>query len=159
MGGAKDARSNALLVHAFGVGISWFVIGLPFAIVVMSNAAVRDSLADFVRSAPLPITTGVAAVLAPFAFPYLWPVYMAVGAFEARLSFAMRAGSEAAPRTASRMLLVQAAVYLALGCGLARWLPGNSWVVPALMGGLHVALAHWIRTNVADGEAIDAWVL
>lgn len=138
-------RSRALLVHAFFVGISWFAIGLPLAIVVASNPAVGDSLDDLAARAPLFLTAGLAAVVAPFALPYLWPLHMGVGAYEARLAFALQNGSQRAARTAARLLLVQAIAYALLAVALLAWFRGGgAWLVPAVMGLLHAGFARWV---------------
>lgn len=138
-------RSQVLLAHAIAVGIGWFAFGLPVAILVASNTGVSGWLGELASSAPLALATGTAAVVAPFAFPYLWPVHMGIGAWEARLAFALRDGSKGAGRTAARLLVVQATAYALLALALLTWFRGGTaWTVPALVAVLHAAFARWV---------------
>lgn len=133
-------------MHAFVIGISWFVVGLPAVLAVTAAPALAEPFVAAVGNAPRWLNVGMAAVAALFAFPYLWPAYMALGGLEVRCASRMRAGDERAGQSAARLLVAQAACFALLGVALALWLGAPAFgAVPVTIALLHVWLAEWMR--------------
>ena len=93
------------------------------------------------------LSAGTIAVAALFAFPYLWPAYMAVGGFEVRCAMRMRSGDARASALAGRLLLAQATGFALLGVALGLLFKNAAFaVVPVAIAVFHVGLATWVAS-------------
>lgn len=144
-----DRRALALGLHAAAVGIGWMPVLLAFlAIPALRNAG---------GSLPPWLVGGSVAVGLAFAVPLLWPVFVAIGWFEANLVEQIGRNDRAAGR-AAQILIFQAAAYLilALATLALAWAYRNtewgrqdkvrwSWLVPLILALAHVALSRFVR--------------
>ncbi|MGI8808715.1 MAG: hypothetical protein ACR2KK_12880 [Acidimicrobiales bacterium] len=147
---AADRRALLLGFHAAAVGIGWVPVLLAF----MLSPALRDAG----RSLPEWFVGGSLLVGVGFAVPLLWPLFLAIGWFEANLAERIGHGEHRAAVLATRVLMLQGVGYLAVALvALAgalvyqeldwwaqegvRW----AWVVPFGLGVVHVAMARFVR--------------
>lgn len=142
---AGDARR--LAVHSAAVGAGWFVVA--FAALVGSQLS--DQFRDWIGGLPT-VAQGVGAtVVLAAAIPLAWPVYIAIGWYEADLASRIRSGDDSARRPAVRLLNGQALVFASasvLVAGVA-WLYRDAgadyvslaWLPLAVIAALHLRVA------------------
>lgn len=158
-------RRWSLAVHAGMVGIGWFVAGMALAITASVDQELVEDLLDVL---PPALTGGAIVVAAAVSVPLLWPVWLAIGWFEAGLVSRLARGEDDAVRLARRALHLQAAAWLALGvaCVVVTSLPIDAYADPistevrlAFLGPLLAAAWHlataWSITRL-DGRVQTA---
>lgn len=118
---------------------------MPLVLLISAVPTLADPAARALAEAPRWLSAGIVAVAAVFAFPYMWPAYMAVGGLEVRCALRMRGGDDRARALAGRLLLAQATAFAALGIGLALLMRRPAFAaVPVTIALLHIWLAKWI---------------
>lgn len=137
-------RSRPLAIHAALVGGGWFVIAFV-ALVGLLPASWWDGLPPAVQGAGL-------TVVAVAALPVLWPVYLAIGWYEAGLAERLARHDVGALRRARRALHVQAAAFAA--AGVAAIVVAISF--RSLQGAEHATLAWAPLVGIALGHGWTA---
>jgi hypothetical protein len=105
IGNNDVVRSRALAIHAWTVGAGWFVLAFLTLVVVL------PSRPGWVADLPHPIQGAGVVLIAVIALPLAWPVYIALGWYEAGLVERLAHGDLRAATRARRLLLSQAAVF------------------------------------------------
>ena len=138
--------------HAVLIGAGW--IPLVFAVFLVDPAAVQ----------PRPLVGGVYTVGAVFAFPLLWPLWLAIAWREAALAERLAAGDTSAAMPARRGLIVLACMFAFVTLVVARFgvmaagesdrqeLAQWAWLGPFAVAALHAALAWNLRAGPDAGS-------
>ena len=142
---AGDARR--LTVHSAVVGAGWFVVA--FAALVGSQLSAE--LRDWIGGLPSVLQGVGATIVLAAAIPLAWPVYIAIGWYEAGLASRLRSGDDSARGPAVRVLKGQAMAFASasvLAAGVA-WLYRDAdadyvslaWLPLAIIAALHLRIA------------------
>lgn len=102
-------RSRALAIHAWTVGAGWFVLAFLTLVVVL------PARPGWIADLPHPIQGAGVVLIAVVALPLAWPLYIAVGWYEAGLVDRLAHGDMRAAARARQLVLSQAAVFAVAG--------------------------------------------
>jgi hypothetical protein len=149
-------------VHAFVVGIGWFVVGLPLAIWFSTHEHGGDAI---IHAVPDVMLGGTVVVVAVVAFPFLWPLWLALGMAEVSALGRSRNGEPGPARSLARLIGMQAAgwMLLSLVVGAAGNLTFGNWsdhppmARGAFLAPAAVALTHGLlamRLRPSPGERL-----
>lgn len=143
----RSGDARRLAVHSAVVGAGWFVVA--FAALVGSQLS--DGLRDWMGDLPSVVQGVGATVVLAAAIPLAWPVYIAIGCYEAGLAARIRSGDDSARPPAVRLLNGQALTFAAasvLAAGVAwRYRDAGAgyvslaWLPMAIFAGLHLRIA------------------
>jgi xanthosine utilization system XapX-like protein len=147
----RSART--LTVHAVLVGCGWFVLAFTTLVGLQFSPDARAWAGGIA-----PALLGVVGMLvAVAAVPLAWPVYIAIGWYEAGLADRLRAGDESARVAAGRVLRVQATVFAATAATVGmfalayRAVSGGEYLVLAWLPLAVIALMHeWTARRTAQ---------
>jgi hypothetical protein len=143
-----SADARRLQVHSAAVGAGWFVV----AFTALVGSQLSDGLRDWIGELPSVVQGVGATVVLAAAIPLAWPVYIAIGWYEAGLASRIGSGDDSARRPAIRLLHGQALAFAtasALAVGVA-WLYRDAagagyvvlaWVPLAVITVLHLRIA------------------
>lgn len=147
LGVSRTSAARQLAVHSAVVGASWFVVAFAALVGTQLNDGLRDRIGDL----PTVVQGIGATVVLVAAVPLAWPIYIAVGWYEAGLASRIRSGDDSARRPAARVLNGQALVFaVASVVGLVvAWLYRNAgsdfvtlaWLPLAVIAALHLRIA------------------
>lgn len=145
---SRSGEARRLNVHSAAVGAGWFVV----AFTALVGSQLSDGLRDWIGELPSVVQGMGATVVLAAAIPLAWPVYIAIGWYEAGLASRIGSGDDSARRPAARLLYGQAFVFASasvLAVGVA-WLYRNAvgagyvtlaWLPLAIIAGLHLWIA------------------
>lgn len=144
---SRSGDARRLAVHSAVVGAGWFVVA--FAALVGSRLS--DGVRDWIGGLPSVVQGVGATVVLAAVVPLAWPVYIAIGWYEAGLASRIRSGDDSARRPAVRLLSGQALAFAAasvLAAGVA-WLYRDAgagyvslaWLPLAIIAGFHLRIA------------------
>lgn len=145
---SRSGDARRLAIHSAVVGAGWFLV----AFVALVGTQLNDGLRDWIGGLP-PVVQGLGAtVVLAAAVPLAWPVYIAIGWYEAGLASRIGCGDDSARRPAVRLLNGQALAFASasvLAAGVA-WLYRDAvgagyaslaWLPLAIIATLHLRLA------------------
>lgn len=145
-------RHRALAVHAAAIGGGWFVLAFVSLVLVL------PARPEWIANLPTPIQGVALTLVAVAAFPLAWPIYIALGIYEARLAERVRLGDVGAAHVATRVLHVQAGIFATASVGAAvgavalRAVNGVGYLGLAWLPLAAIALAHaWTARRVTSG--------
>lgn len=145
---SRSGDARRLHVHSAAVGAGWFVV----AFTALVGSQLSGGLRDWIGELPSVVQGVGATVVLAAAIPLVWPVYIAIGWYEAGLASRIRSGDDSARRPATRLLHGQALVFAAvsvLAVGVA-WFYRDAdgagyvslaWLPLAIIAGLHLRIA------------------
>ena len=149
---------RTLRVHAAVVGGGWIVVAL--AALALSHTALSDWLGEL----PRPLRGAGLTVVAVSAMPLAWPIYIAIGWYEANLADEVQLGDRSASARARHLLLVQAACFALAGVAAAvaaitfRRVNGAAYLAFAWAPLVLIGLAHLITArSLRASDRLTAW--
>jgi hypothetical protein len=131
----RRIAARQLRLHALVFGVGWLVVAFGALIGLGSQPSVKSAISDL-----WPALQGMGfIVIAVTALPLAWPVYIALGIFEANLADRISLGDLGAVTTARRVLRVQAVAWTLAAVSLVML---AVWVGP--MNGREYLVLMWL---------------